>query len=58
MAESQMNVSQPKLRSTPIPLPPLEEQKRIVDKVDEFMILCDQLEKKLNVSFDDAEKIN
>ena len=44
MAASQVNISQPKLRSVPIPLPPLAEQKRIVAKVDELMALCDRLE--------------
>lgn len=36
------------LRSLPIPLPPLEEQHRIVKKVDELMALCDQLKDHLN----------
>ena len=40
----QQRVSNEYFRSTPIPLPPLAEQKRIVAKVDELMALCDRLE--------------
>jgi type I restriction enzyme S subunit len=48
MAVMQMNISQGKLRSVPIPLPPLAEQHRIVAKVDELMVFCDQLEQQLS----------
>jgi type I restriction enzyme S subunit len=35
------------IKNTQIPLPPLAEQHRIVEKVDRFMALCDQLETQL-----------
>jgi type I restriction enzyme S subunit len=50
MAASQVNISQPKLRSVPIPLPPLAEQRRIVAKVEQLMALVDALETQLAAS--------
>jgi type I restriction enzyme S subunit len=38
------SMSSKSLASIPFPLPPREEQRRIVAKVDELMALCDQLE--------------
>jgi len=41
---AQPKMNQAKMNSIPVALPPLAEQHRIVAKVDELMILCDQLE--------------
>lgn len=41
---AQPNISKDKLIATIVALPPFNEQKRIVSKIDELMALCDQLE--------------
>jgi type I restriction enzyme S subunit len=38
------NITFATIREHPVPLPPLAEQKRIVERVDQLMALCDQLE--------------
>ena len=43
------------LRSYLFVLPPFTEQKRIVEKVDELMSLCDELEKNIEQSKSDSE---
>lgn len=43
------------LSSIVFPLPPLEEQKRIVTKVDQLMALCDQLEVKIRQAQSDSD---
>ena len=57
MAASQVNISQPKLRSVPIPIPPTAEQRRIVAKVDHLMALVAQLETQLAASRTTAETL-
>ena len=43
---AQPNISREKIIATPINLPPIAEQHRIVAKVDELMALCDTLEQQ------------
>lgn len=40
------------LRSMPVPLPPLNEQRRILAKVDNLMAICDDLEARLTAARD------
>lgn len=44
---SMPNINIDKLNMLVIPLPPLEEQKRIIEKIDSLMKLCDELQKKI-----------
>jgi type I restriction enzyme S subunit len=45
------------IRSLPIPLPPLAEQRRIVEKVDALMDLCDQLETRLAATRTESRRL-
>lgn len=49
---NQIELNTSTVQQTKIPLPPLEEQQRIVVKVDELMQLCDQLEQQQTLSSD------
>ncbi|MTJ53991.1 hypothetical protein FJR38_15730 [Anabaena sp. UHCC 0253] len=50
-------INQEKLNKILVSLPPFEEQKRIVSKVDKLMKLCDELETKLTQTQTESEKI-
>ncbi|CUH92300.1 restriction endonuclease subunit S [Herbinix luporum] len=54
---AQPNISKQKIINTIAPLPPLNEQKRIVEKVDQLMALCDELEKNIEQSKKDSEML-
>lgn len=47
MAESQMNISQDKLKAAPIPLSPINESIKIMNRVDELMSICDLLKARI-----------
>ena len=46
-SSSMKNVSREQIRNLVVALPPQEEQQRIVAKVDELMVLCEQLKARL-----------
>jgi type I restriction enzyme S subunit len=52
-----IGISAGRLKTVEIPVPPLPEQHRIVEKVDQLMALCGDLEAKLTRSRTKAEKL-
>jgi type I restriction enzyme, S subunit len=57
MGTGQPNVNGVSLSRLVIPVPPLNEQKRIVAKVDELMKLCDELEEQIRQSKEESERL-
>jgi type I restriction enzyme, S subunit len=47
-SSSMKNISREVMNNLPIPLPPLAEQGRIVEKIDRLMGMCDRLEKSIS----------
>ena len=46
-SDTMRKLSRDQILATPVPLPPLVEQARIVDRVDELLTICDTLERRL-----------
>lgn len=57
MADSQVNITQDNMKGFLIPLPPLLEQNRIVQKLDGLMQYCNELEGSIKQSESQNEKL-
>lgn len=57
MADSQVNISQDNMKQFLIPLPPLSEQKRIVQKLESLMQSCDALTASIKQSASENEQL-
>lgn len=51
------NINTDKLNKIAIPMPPLNEQKRIIENVDKLMKICDELELRIEKSKKYSEKL-
>uniref|UniRef100_UPI003D813168 restriction endonuclease subunit S n=1 Tax=Trichloromonas sp. TaxID=3069249 RepID=UPI003D813168 len=51
------SINMTQLKHFPMPVPPVEEQKRIVAKVNQLMTLCDELEAKLSHAQQQSAKL-
>lgn len=54
---AQKNINLTILEEVKIPVPPLAEQRRIVERVEQFMSLCDELEAKLAQHRDHGQRL-
>jgi type I restriction enzyme S subunit len=54
---NQVELNAGSVKLLPVPIPPLEEQHRIVQKVDELMALCDRLEQQTSDQLEAHETI-
>lgn len=54
---STLTITKDAVKSLLIPLPPLQEQKVIVEKIESFFVMCDELEQHINESKANAEML-
>jgi type I restriction enzyme S subunit len=52
---TRQRVNLTKIRNLVVPIPPLDEQKRIVAKINQLMSLCDKLEEKIMLAQSDSD---
>ncbi|MBE2226852.1 MAG: restriction endonuclease subunit S [Ignavibacteria bacterium] len=56
-ATAQPSLSMGTIRDIDIPIPPIQEQHRIVDKIDQLMQYCDELEHSIKQSKEQTEQL-
>lgn len=54
---NQSNINGTKLKTYPIPLPPLKEQQLIVDELESKLTVCDKIEETISQSLQQAETL-
>ncbi len=54
---NQSNINGTKLKTYPIPLPPLEEQQAIVEELEAKLTVCDKIEETISTSLQQAETL-